>query len=102
MNNSTIDFETITTRQQISRRGGGVEIDLSTLGFEGHRMSAYQNYLGGGMLGSIQCNDTIRHAGNTQAEIMYSSETERLDEISDGLMKYMHSLTNPEDRKSNV
>lgn len=30
-----IDFEEITLRQQISSRGGGIEIDLSTLGFPG-------------------------------------------------------------------
>ena len=53
-----MEFKVI--RQKITTRGGGVEIDLTPLGFDGHRMSAYQNYLGGGMLGSIQVNDTIR------------------------------------------
>ena len=43
-----INFEEITLRLEVSSRGGGVEIDLSTLGFKNERMAAYQNYLGGG------------------------------------------------------
>lgn len=50
------NIEENTTRLKTSRRGGGIEISLDALGakYEGHKMSAYQNYLGGGMLGSIQ------------------------------------------------
>ena len=39
-----INFEEITLRLEVSSRGGGVEIDLSTLGFKNERMAAYQNY----------------------------------------------------------
>lgn len=46
-------------REKYSSRGGGIEIDLSPFGYEGEIMSVYQNYLGGGMLGSIQTNNTI-------------------------------------------
>tara|TARA_R100001015_G_C4628978_1_gene189459 strand:- start:1729 stop:2025 length:297 start_codon:yes stop_codon:yes gene_type:complete len=40
-------------RQKVTTRGGGVEVDLSPFGYEGEKMTAYQNYLGGGMLGGI-------------------------------------------------
>ncbi|MCP3699494.1 MAG: hypothetical protein GY920_13220, partial [Aliivibrio sp.] len=40
-------------RESISPRGGGVEISLDNFGYPGEKMTAYQNYLGGGMLGSI-------------------------------------------------
>jgi hypothetical protein len=41
------------TRESVSTRGGGVEITLDNFGYEEQRMTAYQNYLGGGMLGGI-------------------------------------------------
>jgi hypothetical protein len=43
-------------RQHITSRGGGIEVSLDKQGYEGERMTAYQNYLGGGMLGRV-CND---------------------------------------------
>jgi len=46
-------------REQLSSRGGGVEIDLTYFGYEGDKMTAYQNYLGGGMLGAIGNDCTI-------------------------------------------
>ena len=71
-------------RQEVSTRGGGIEIDLQEFEYEGGRMTAYQNYLGGGMLGAIQSDCNIR---DWRAD-------ERLSEISDELMRYFHSLTN--------
>jgi hypothetical protein len=91
MNN--INFEEITLREQISSRGGGIEIDLTTLGFKGEKMAAYQNYLGGGMLGCICVNDTIRRATLTTDE----ESAKKLDGIGEQLMRYFHELTNPED-----
>lgn len=74
-------------RQQVSTRGGGVEIDLSPFGYEGEKMTAYQNYLGGGMLGSINNDCTIRDwQGNPE-----------LTKIAEHLSMYFHSLTNPDD-----
>ena len=70
-------------RQEMSTRGGGIEIDLSDFGYEGGKMTAYQNYLGGGMLGAIQSDCNIR---NWRGD-------ERLVEISDELMRYFHGLT---------
>lgn len=88
-----IDFEPIILRQQISHRGGGIEIDLTSLGFKGEKMSAYQNYLGGGMLGAIQTNDTIRRQTLTTTK----KNAEKLDKIAEQLARYFHSLTNHED-----
>ena len=51
-----MEFKVI--REKLSSRGGGIEIDLTPFGFDGERMTAYQNYLGGGMLGSI--NNAIK------------------------------------------
>ena len=47
------------TREEIGHRGGGVELDLSGFGYEDEYLSAYQNYLGGGMLGSIGNSCTV-------------------------------------------
>ena len=47
------------TREEISYRGGGVELDLSDFGYEDEYLSAYQNYLGGGMLGSVGNSCTV-------------------------------------------
>ena len=47
------------TREKFSCRGGGVELDLTAYGYEDEFLSAYQNYLGGGILGSIGNSCTI-------------------------------------------
>lgn len=53
-----INFKEITLRSEISPRGGGIEVNLTSLGFDKVKMTAYQNYLGGGMLGKVtsDCN----------------------------------------------
>ena len=94
------NFEEITTREKLSTRGGGIEIDLSTLGFEGHKMSAYQNYLGGGMLGSIQSSDTIRsQALDVRLQLEFSNRFKELDGIANDLKNYFAMLMgfDPED-----
>ena len=48
-------------REKYGSRGGGVEIDLTPFGYDGEKLSAYQNYLGGGILGSVQNDCTIRN-----------------------------------------
>jgi len=81
-----INFEKVTLRKEISSRGGGIEISLDTLGFKGVKMTAYQNYLGGGMLGKVANSCTIR-----------DWETEpKLVEIAEQLRKYFFNLTNPD------
>lgn len=47
------------TREEVGYRGGGVELDLSNYGYEDEYISAYQNYLGGGMRGSVVNSCTI-------------------------------------------
>jgi hypothetical protein len=81
-------------RQELSTRGGGIEIDLTPFGYKGQKMAAYQNYLGGGMLGKICVNDTIQSRGDVF--VCPDSEKE-LCEIGEELKKYFHSLTNPEE-----
>ena len=46
-------------REKYSSRGGGIEIELTPYGYEGEKMSAYQNYLGGDMLGAVANSWTI-------------------------------------------
>ena len=71
-------------RQRVSTRGGGIEIDLSPFGYKYMRMTAYQNYLGGGMLGRIGNDCTIK-----------DWETDnKLVDIAKHLSMYFHSLTN--------
>jgi hypothetical protein len=88
-----INFEKITLRLKTSSRGGGIEIDLTSLGFKGEKMAAYQNYLGGGMLGCICVNDTIR-SSNSFIEL---SIAKKLDRIGNELKEYFFILTNPDE-----
>lgn len=77
-----------TIRCEYSYRGGGIKIDLQPFGYpEGSGMTAYQNYLGGGMLGSIQnsCN------------ISNWMEVNDLLHIARELAKYFHELTRHRD-----
>ena len=78
------DFKIL--RQDLSNRGGGIEIDLSPYGYEGQKMTAYQNYLGGGLLGRISNDCTIRD---------WDVDSKLVD-IAINLKMYMHELTNPE------
>lgn len=80
-------FEDHIIRQQVSSRGGGIEIKLDAFGFKGQKMTAYQNYLGGGLLGRVESDCTIPEGDRTPELIALSEE----------LKEYFHSLTNPED-----
>jgi len=82
-------------REQLTSRGGGIEIDLTPLGFSGHKMSAYQNYLGGGMLGKIVSNDTIRtQCTNVALQLEFSHRFKELDLIGEKLMKLFYKKMN--------
>jgi len=88
MTQETIEkIENTTLRIQASHRGGGVEIDLTEWGYPGEKMTAYQNYLGGGMLGRIGNDSTIHNWRNDDT----------LVEIADNLARYFHNITNHED-----
>jgi hypothetical protein len=80
-------FESATLRLEVSYRGGGIEIDLSDFGFDGERMTAYQNYLGDGMLGRINNDCTIRDW----------RENDKLVGIADELARYYHELSRHDD-----
>jgi hypothetical protein len=82
-----INFEEITLRSQVTSRGGGIEVALDTVGWPDVKMTAYQNYLGGGMLGAVANSCTIRD-WNTVPELV---------EIAEQLRKYYFTLTNPEE-----
>lgn len=84
-------IEDNTIRCEASFRGGGIEIGLDDLlGTEGHKMSAYQNYLGGGILGRI-CNSY-----NFEVEKLSKARQAKIDKVTDALNKYYHGLTNHE------
>tara|TARA_R100000329_G_scaffold144439_1_gene129189 strand:+ start:1389 stop:1712 length:324 start_codon:yes stop_codon:yes gene_type:complete len=71
-------------RQEVSPRGGGVEIRLDDWGYPHHKMTAYQNYLGGGMLGKV-CSDCT---------VVDYKEIECLNALSVQLKMYYHNMTN--------
>ena len=54
-----MSIEENITREDFSHRGGGVELDLTAFGYEDEFLSAYQNYLGGGMRGAVANSCTI-------------------------------------------
>lgn len=87
-----ITFEEITLRLETSSRGGGIEIDLTRKGFPGQKMSAYQNYLGGGMLGRVCVNDTITSFNRPCTD----KQRAKLEKIGEELKRYYHNLTNPD------
>jgi len=88
-----INFEKVTLRKEISSRGGGIEISLDTLGFKGVKMTAYQNYLGGGMLGRVANDCTIKDWRTK----LSASSIDKLENIAEQLRKYFFTLTNPEE-----
>jgi hypothetical protein len=87
-----INFEEITLRLEVSSRGGGIEISLDTLGFKGEKMAAYQNYLGGGLLGCVCVNNTIEAYDKPCTE----KQKEKLEGIGEQLKQYYHNITNPD------
>lgn len=84
-------IEANTLRCEASGRGGGIEISLEDyIGMPGAGMTAYQNYLGGGMLGSI-CNSY-----NFDTNTLSKLKAKKLAVMSDALNRYFHNLTNHE------
>lgn len=80
------DFRKHAIRVSLSSRGGGIEIDCTEFGFPGVKMTAYQNYLGGGMLGKV-CGDC--NASDWR-------EHDKLVELNEELKRHFHDLTNPD------
>lgn len=86
-------IEAHTLRCEASYRGGGIEIELDELlgTDDGLCMTAYQNYLGGGMLGRI-C-----HSYNFEPSELSKKRQAQVERITEALKEYFHSLTNHED-----
>ena len=72
-------------RLDASRRGGGIEIDVSELFGEGCKMTAYQNYLGGGLLGSVQSDINFIPSEEQKKDVL---------KLSEELKRYFHDITN--------
>jgi hypothetical protein len=84
-------IENNTIRYEASYRGGGIEIGLDNLlKTEGYKMTAYQNYLGGGLLGRI-C-----HSYNFDLNKLNKSKQNTVNKITEVLQEYYHNLTNHE------
>lgn len=88
-------IEQNTLRCEASYRGGGIEINLADLLNKGktekyndYCMTAYQNYLGGGMLGSIG------NSYNFDLEKLSKAKRAKIDKMTDALNRYYHNLTN--------
>tara|TARA_R100001443_G_scaffold116760_1_gene138374 strand:+ start:2985 stop:3332 length:348 start_codon:yes stop_codon:yes gene_type:complete len=84
MENTNTIIEQAIIREKYNSRGGGIEISLADWEYPNGKMTAYQNYLGGGMLGRV-CSD---------CNIENWKEDKRLVSISEMLKKYFHQLTN--------
>lgn len=84
-------IEVHTIRCEAGHKGGGIKIDCTYLFdyLEEARMTAYQNYLGGGLLGAIQSSN------NFEANLKPEDKT-KFDELEMALKKYFHNLTNHE------
>ncbi len=78
------DIEKNTLRLEASSRGGGIEINVSELFGEDCKMSAYQNYLGGGLLGAVQSDINFIPSEEQKADVL---------ELSEKLKRYFHEIT---------
>lgn len=81
------DIEKNTLRLEASYRGGGIEIDVSGLFGADCKMSAYQNYLGGGLLGAVQSDINFIPSEEQKADVL---------ELAERLKRYFHDITNEE------
>ena len=87
-NIESFDIVVNTIRLEASHRGGGIEIDVSSIFGNGKKMTAYQNYLGGGMLGSI---------GNSYNWNAEGKEYKYMQLLAKRLAKHFHTITNPDE-----
>lgn len=81
-----MSIEENITREDFSCRGGGVELDLTAFGYEDEFLSAYQNYLGGGMLGGVANSCTVEDWEYDDKLVRLAEELrdyfqERMDEL---------------------
>lgn len=82
-------IEANTLRCEASYRGGGIKIDVSELlGLEGAKMTAYQNYLGGGMTGAIGNSE------NFELNELPKSKRAVVEKMQEALKEYFYGLNN--------
>ncbi len=86
-------FKENTLRLEVSSRGGGVEISLDKYGFKGERMCAFCKYLGGGLLGRVCVDNTIRAFDKPCTD----KQRAKLERIGEQLKQYYHNITNPDE-----
>ncbi len=87
MNNITEYITNNTIRLEVSHRGGGIEIDASEyLKIDGAKITAYQNYLGCGMTGSI--------ASDRNFETKDKRKLARADKLAEALKRYFYNASN--------
>lgn len=80
-------IEENTLRCEVSYRGGGIEVDASDYTkIDGAKISAYQNYLGGGIAGAIQSSRNF--------ETKNKVKQEKADRLANALKKYFYALNN--------
>lgn len=77
--------------EDISYRGGSLKVDVSELfntGDEPAIMGAYQNYLGGGMAGSIQTGRQFDISGFNKKDL------EKYQAMAEACKRYFYNLNN--------
>lgn len=84
-------IEENTLRQEVSHRGGGIEVDVTELlQIENpetrYKMTAYQNYLGGGMTASIQSDQ------NFELKELTDGQQVMVEKFTKELKQYFYSL----------
>jgi hypothetical protein len=85
-------IDTLRRDEHVSYRGGTVIYDISSVFtyLENGRMGTYQNYLGGGMLGAIQCGYDFN------PDDIHEEDREQFESLRDAMKRYHHALTNHE------
>ena len=80
-----------TLRCEASFRGRGIEIDCTELFpyIEDAGMTAYQNYLGGGVLAAIQSDNNFEG-------VLKKKDRRKFEQLQEALKRYFHNLTNHE------
>jgi hypothetical protein len=80
-----------TPRCKVGFRGGGIEIDCTDLFpyIEDAGMTAYQNYLGGGILAGIQSDNNFE-------AVLKKKDRRKFERLRQALKRYFHNLTNHE------
>lgn len=91
MSTNLFDYiENHTIRLEASHRGGGIEIDAGDYLGDDYplRMTAYQNYLGGGMTGAV-CGSIQGVLREYPADIQAKAL-----ELNEALKQYFYNITN--------